>query len=162
MTCDSTSLLSSADEHELHQRLLDGDPVAPSDLAGVPVGLHVHLMERDASGAPVDEAIDRAERDADALACELLAPSERVRRQVFERVSDHRDHPMPAAGRHVSGSTRRPETQDSTTDQQRRAAQELLLHGYGLPPAQAARYARQLVPNRLPSDSLVQRLRVVR
>ncbi len=106
-------------------------------LAGVPVGLHVHLMERDTSGAPLDEAIARAERDADALAYELLAPSEQIRRQVFERVSDHHD-------------------------QQRLAAQKLLVHRYGLPPTPAARYARQLFPNRLPSDSLVQRLRVVR
>ncbi len=106
-------------------------------LAGVPVGLHVHLMERDTSGAPLDDAIARAERDADALAYELLAPGERVRRQVFERVSDD-------------------------LDQQRQAAQELLIHRYGLPPAPAARYARQLFPHRLPSDSLVQRLRVMR
>ncbi|MDQ2745353.1 MAG: ImmA/IrrE family metallo-endopeptidase [Chloroflexota bacterium] len=106
-------------------------------LAGVPIGLHVHLMERATSGAPLDEAIARAERDADALACELLAPDEHIRRQVFERVSD--DH-----------------------DQQSVAAQKLLVHRYGLPPASAVRYARRLFPNRLPSDSLVQRLRVVR
>ncbi len=106
-------------------------------LAGVPVGLHVHLMERDTSGAPLDEAIARAERDADALACELLAPGEQIRRQVFERVSDHHD-------------------------QQRLAAQKLVVHRYGLPPTPAARYSRQLFPNRSASDSLVQRLRVVR
>lgn len=124
-------------------------------LAGVPVGLHVHLMERGASGAPLNEAIDRAERDADALAYELLAPDEQIRRQVFERVADYRGLPAPSAARG-------PSIQDSMTGQQCQAAHELLVHRYGLPPAPATRYARQLFPNRLPSDSLVQRLRVMR
>jgi hypothetical protein len=45
-------------------------------LRAAPVGFHVHLMARDASGTPGPEAA--AERDADRLAYELLAPAETV------------------------------------------------------------------------------------
>jgi len=47
VTSDPTSLPSSADEHRLHQRLLAGDPVAPSDLAVAYLGyLGRYLGER--------------------------------------------------------------------------------------------------------------------
>jgi hypothetical protein len=46
-------------------------------LARVPIGFHVHLMERGADGC-ADEAIEVAEEDADRLAFELLAPAGRL------------------------------------------------------------------------------------
>ncbi len=63
MTCDSTSLLSSADEHELHQRLLAGNPVAPSDLAVAYLGYLVRYL-RDRNPAIDDEFCQTAAEDA--------------------------------------------------------------------------------------------------
>jgi hypothetical protein len=47
-------------------------------LRDVPLGFHLHLMERDGDGNPLTPSIARAERDADRLAYELLAPAEHV------------------------------------------------------------------------------------
>jgi hypothetical protein len=45
-------------------------------LAGAALGTHVHLMERTPDGHPAGAALAEAERFADALALELLAPAE--------------------------------------------------------------------------------------
>jgi hypothetical protein len=47
-------------------------------LRNVPLGFHLHLMERDNDGKPLTSSIARAEDDADRLAYELLAPAENV------------------------------------------------------------------------------------
>ena len=47
-------------------------------LRNVPLGFHMHLMERDNEGNPVRSSIVQAESDADRLAYELLAPAEHV------------------------------------------------------------------------------------
>jgi hypothetical protein len=47
-------------------------------LQNVPLGFHLHLMERDSEGNPLTSSIAQAEVDADRLAYELLAPAERV------------------------------------------------------------------------------------
>lgn len=51
-------------------------------LAGVNLGLTLHLMERLPSGLPYHAVISAAERRADALALELLAPNEAVRARL--------------------------------------------------------------------------------
>ncbi len=47
-------------------------------LRDVPLGFHLHLMERDRDGNPCCSSIAQAEDDADRLAYELLAPAEHV------------------------------------------------------------------------------------
>jgi hypothetical protein len=97
-------------------------------LRGVPVGEHVHLLARDERrqiGAP---AIASAERDADLLGCELLAPAEVVLRQ-----------------------TRRGSVRAS-----RREAQRVLVETFGLPAAVAGWYAGWLYPSS--GDPLLRRL----
>lgn len=47
-------------------------------LRNVPLGFHLHLMERDNAGNPLTSSVAKAERDADRLAYELLAPAEHV------------------------------------------------------------------------------------
>jgi hypothetical protein len=47
-------------------------------LRDVPLGFHLHLMERDGDGNPVSSSIVQAEEEADRLAYELLAPAEHV------------------------------------------------------------------------------------
>jgi hypothetical protein len=47
-------------------------------LRDVPLGFHLHLMERDDEGRPVSAQVEQAEEDADRLAYELLAPAEHV------------------------------------------------------------------------------------
>jgi hypothetical protein len=47
-------------------------------LRDVPLGFHLHLMERDDEGNPACLSIAQAENDADRLAYELLAPAEHV------------------------------------------------------------------------------------
>jgi hypothetical protein len=65
--------------------VLDGERPPTADecldavLARVPLGFHMHLMDRDAAGRFATTAIAAAERDADRLAYELLAPAESVR-----------------------------------------------------------------------------------
>lgn len=44
----------------------------------VPLGLHVHLLDRDDQRKPATSSIARAEHDADLLAYELLAPAGQV------------------------------------------------------------------------------------
>jgi IrrE N-terminal-like domain len=48
-------------------------------LRKVPLGFHLHLMERDDAGNPLTASIAQSEDDADRLAYELLAPAEHVR-----------------------------------------------------------------------------------
>lgn len=99
-------------------------------VARVPLGLHVHLLGRDPGGA-ADPAVARAERDADLLACELLAPAEVVLRALPG------DDPQA----------------------RRAAATDRLRDQFGLPQAQAARYAATLIPQPAPmSDALLRRL----
>src|SRR5438132_2098487 len=47
-------------------------------LRDLPLGFHLHLMERDNDGKPLTSSIAKAESDADRLAYELLAPAEHV------------------------------------------------------------------------------------
>jgi hypothetical protein len=53
-------------------------------LAEIPLGLHVHLMGRGASGV-ADEVVATVEEEADQLACELLAPAAVVLRGQLTR-----------------------------------------------------------------------------
>jgi hypothetical protein len=62
--------------------VLDGHrPLRPAErlhavLRGVPLGVHVHLMERGEAAVP--PAVEVAEHEADQLAWELLAPADEV------------------------------------------------------------------------------------
>jgi hypothetical protein len=47
-------------------------------LKNVPLGFHLHLMERDSAGGPTKFTVAEAEDDADRLAYELLAPVEAI------------------------------------------------------------------------------------
>jgi hypothetical protein len=64
--------------------VLDGErPPTPEErlsalLARVPIGLHTHLMHRDSAGRFASPEVTAAERAADRLAYELLAPAEAV------------------------------------------------------------------------------------
>jgi hypothetical protein len=75
--------------------VLDGERApAPEEewaglLAGVPLGPHVHLMER--AFAPDLGGVSRAEREASELACELLAPES----AVLTEGRDLPDAPLP-------------------------------------------------------------------
>jgi len=68
---------------EAHQ-VLDGErsPTAQERLHAllrdVPLGFHLHLMERDGDGNALTSSVADAERAADRLAYELLAPVEHV------------------------------------------------------------------------------------
>ncbi|HXT37973.1 MAG TPA: ImmA/IrrE family metallo-endopeptidase [Chloroflexota bacterium] len=116
--------------------VLDGDrPVRQEErihalLARVPLGFHVHLMDRTAEGRFASAAIDDAERDADLLAYELLAPSAFILARIGA---------------------------DSSSDQRVTIAAELT-YRYGLPARVAARYATILVPRADRPDSLMHRL----
>jgi hypothetical protein len=65
-------------------QVLDGERPPTSQerlhalLRDVPLGFHLHLMERDGDGNPLTSAIAQAEDNADRLAYELLAPAEHV------------------------------------------------------------------------------------
>jgi hypothetical protein len=65
-------------------QVLDGERLPTAQerfhalLRNVPLGFHLHLMERDHDGNPLTSSIARAEDDADRLAYELLAPAEHV------------------------------------------------------------------------------------
>jgi hypothetical protein len=87
-------------------------------------------MDRTAEGQFASAAIDDAERDADVLAYELLAPSAFVLASIGSGSSLDRRATMAAD----------------------------LTHGYGLPVRVAARYAAILVPRADRPDSLVHRL----
>lgn len=96
-------------------------------LAGVGLTPTLHLMARDADARIVDAATARAEREADELACELLAPEAAV---------------WPHAG-----------TGPPARCRERLAF--ALHHRFGLPARPAAAYAARLVPDpRRPSDLL--------
>ncbi|HVA92674.1 MAG TPA: hypothetical protein VNL71_22870 [Chloroflexota bacterium] len=116
--------------------VLDGDRPARQEeridalLARVPIGFHVHLMDRTAEGRFASPTIDDAERDADVLAYELLAPSAIV----------------------LAGGASRP------PEDRRAAVAAELTQGYGLPARVAARYAAILVPRADRPDSLIHRL----
>ena len=66
------------------RQVLDGErsPTSEEQLhalhRNVPLGFHLHLMERDEDGEPRSWSIAQAEQDADHLAYELLAPVEHV------------------------------------------------------------------------------------
>jgi hypothetical protein len=57
-------------------------------LQDVPLGFHLHLMERNSDGKPATSSIAESEKDADRLAFELLAPAEHVL-AAGEPVSGH-------------------------------------------------------------------------
>ena len=118
--------------------VLDGErPPRPVErthalLANVPLGYHVHYMERTADGH-ASTTIDRAEHDADLLAFELLAPADAV---------------LAAAGTAPAG-------------EQRAAVTRLLHDSYGLPTAPAAAYAALLAPEPPRADPFLRRLGLV-
>lgn len=102
-------------------------------VARIELGYHVHLLDRAPDGAVVSAAVAHAERAADLLAYELLAPAARVLRAL----------PGDAA----------PARRDAATRQ--------LIAAFGLPEAQAARYAALLVPAPTASAGLLRRLGLV-
>ncbi len=87
-------------------------------LAQVPLGVHVHLMDRTPDGHPAGLAEDAAERRADLLALELLAPRDAVE-AALGALGGPRRHAEIAA---------------------------LLVEQFGLPPAIAAAYAATFAP----------------
>lgn len=101
-------------------------------LAGVPIGYYVHLMQRDSDGSLPDARTATAEREADLLAYELLAPAALVSRQVAGVV----------------------------LEQRQQAAAQVLWQRFGFPEATAADYAAQLFPAR--AESFLHRLSIVR
>lgn len=116
--------------------VLDGvRPPLPAEridavLASAPIGYYTHLLDRAPDGAVDSRRIGVAEREADQLAFELLAPSALLLQQV--------------AG--TSAAAR-----DSTLER-------VLIEVYGFPPLSAARYRRLLLGPRDEGLSLVQRL----
>lgn len=70
--------------------VLDGRRAASLDervgavLAGIPLAVHMHLMERTLDGRLPGTEVSAAERQADELAFELLAPFDEVRARVLE------------------------------------------------------------------------------
>jgi hypothetical protein len=102
-------------------------------LAGIPLGLHVHLMRRDSDRAPAALEVAAAEWEADLQAYELLAPAD----DVLARASAVRSGP------------------DRTT------VAALLQGFFGLPADHAAAYAGILVPEVL-QDPLLGRLGLAR
>ncbi len=60
------------------QRAATAEERFQSLLHFAPMGFRVHLLDRDADGAPATHDIAAAEEDADRLAYELLAPAEHV------------------------------------------------------------------------------------
>ncbi|MGH2459756.1 MAG: ImmA/IrrE family metallo-endopeptidase [Chloroflexota bacterium] len=116
--------------------VLDGArPARPGEridalLARVRLGYYVHLMDRGANGGFATASVEAAERDADWLACELLAPPEAVLAATL---------PTPA-------------------DERRAAVRRRLIESFGLPPAPAAGYAARLAPEPRPVSPLLHRL----
>ena len=91
-------------------------------LGRVPIGFHVHFMERDTDDKVNSDAIMELEDNADLLALEIIAPEEEVRRRAV-RVWNH-------------------EHNRSQFD----IALTLLLEEFGLPSNVAEGYARYLYP----------------
>ncbi len=102
-------------------------------ISGVPIGFHIHMMDRTAGGGIGDRSIADAETKADLLAFELLAPASSLLHV--------------AAG--FPGGSRRDEVV------------ALLGNRYGLPMSAADRYASLLAPQAHAADSFVRRLRVL-
>ena len=98
-------------------------------LAGLQIGYHVHLMER--RGGTATAAVSAAEREADALAFELLAPASELEATAQSYAADVR-HARIA---------------------------EMLERYYGLPASQARQYAATLVPRPRQGSPLLRALR---
>ena len=117
--------------------VLDGQrpPTTQERLAalftGVPLGFHVHLMNRDHQRRPVDRRSADAEARADRLAWELLAPAE-----------------------HVA-------TQEANTDTKewKQLLEARLCRFYGLPRDQARHYAGELLGGPAHKESWLAALR---
>ncbi|WP_112426126.1 ImmA/IrrE family metallo-endopeptidase [Thermogemmatispora tikiterensis] len=92
-------------------------------LASCKLGFYLDLLPRTTEDMERVSALLRAERGADRLALELLAPAERVLSQVDQQLQKGAD---PA--------------------ERRRIARHLLMATYGLPPAIAQGYAALLFP----------------
>jgi hypothetical protein len=102
-------------------------------LADIPLGFHLHLMQRDAGGTFADAKVAAAEWEADRLAYELLAPADAVLTQA-SAVRGEPDRLTVAA----------------------------VLQGcFGLPATHAAVYSDILIPE-VPQDPLLKRLGLVR
>lgn len=114
------------------ERTPSGPERVHSLIAHVPTGFHIHLMERGVGGR-TEQGIEQVERDADRLACELLAPANDVLSRLTEPIPDAR----------------------------RAEARNLLTEVFGLPVGAAWAYADQLVPRGEESGFLLQRLRPV-
>ncbi len=99
-------------------------------LARVQFGFHVHLMDRSPDGNIVSDAIAEAERDADRLALELLAPSAEVLGEASQYPPERR----------------------------REALVRSLVEVYGLPSTLAAYYALLLAPKSEQGSSFIRRL----
>ena len=116
--------------------VLDGERPPSQDerihglLAHVRLGFHVHLMDRTADHQVAGAAVDLAERDADLLAFELLAPGDAV----------------------IENVPRLP------PEQYREAIRRRLVTDFRLPADPAERYARLLVPERHRPSPLLHRL----
>ncbi len=100
-------------------------------LSYIPLGPHVHLMERGRRREIVDESVAAAEDEADRLAYELLAPVEAVW----------------ASSRRLQGGSGNPSTLAA-----------VLEDGFGLPTGRAEDYSRLLAPPSRP-DPLILRFR---
>lgn len=115
--------------------VLDGcRPPTPEErlhalIARVPIGFHWHFMHRENGGGIADEVVVTAEREADRLAYELLAPAD----EVYRRAGDD--------GQYLG----------------REALSELLRGDFGLPATHALCYSRLLLPS-VPGESFLRRL----
>lgn len=103
-------------------------------LAHVKIGYHIHLMERTSDGHLATSTIEAAERNADRLALELLAPAETVL---------------------LATASRSPE-------QRRKEIKNVLIESYGLPVTPAAQYAALLVSLSPRTESFLRRLGLIR
>jgi hypothetical protein len=99
-------------------------------LAGMQIGVHVHLMDRAEDGQPVTTVIDEAEENADRLALELLAPVATVLERAKELNDEDRLNKLTS----------------------------LLHEAFGLPVEFALQYASALVRPSYQPDSLMRRL----
>lgn len=99
-------------------------------LAKVQIGFHVHLMDRSPDGNIVSDATEDAEKEADRLALELLAPSSEVLEDALQYPSERR----------------------------RERLVSVLVEVYGLPATLAAYYALLLSPKPENEGSFMRRL----
>lgn len=116
--------------------VLDGDrPPDPGEridavLSRVELGYHVHLLDRAPDGVIEDGTVALAERSADLLGCELLAPAEWALRDLA---------PLPYP-------------------QRREELARRLAGEFGLPAAQAVAHAARLLPPPAAEGSFLRRL----